>query len=97
MKKIKVTVEVKYRYFEEIEIPSRVTAIGDNAFMACARLASVEIPDKVVSIGEQAFFSCVALEEVDLPDSLTYVAPSAFSNCPSLTGLPDLSGLSAPE
>ena len=65
--------------------------------MACARLASVEIPDKVVSIGKQAFFSCVALEEVDLPDSLTYVADNAFENCPSLTGLPDLSGLSVPE
>jgi len=83
--------------FEELEIPSRVTSIGDQAFMACTSLTSIEIPGRVTSIGDNAFFCCVSLEEVELPDSLEYVAESAFDNCPSLSGLPDLSGLSGPQ
>ena len=82
--------------FEELELPSRITSIGDQAFMVCTRLTSIDIPGRVTSIGENAFFNCVSLEEISLPDSLTYVAESAFDNCPSLTDLPDLSGLYGP-
>ena len=79
--------------FSELELPSRITAIGEQAFLACRNLTSIEIPGKVTSIGDRAFYSCIMLEEVDLPDSLTYVAPNAFDLCPVQATLPDLSDL----
>ena len=37
--------------FSELELPSRITAIGEQAFLACRNLTSIEIPGKVTSIG----------------------------------------------
>ena len=70
------TVEVTYglgkenTYSGDVSIPAtvsyggksyRVTAIGDEAFIACESLHSVVIPNSVISIGSEAFIGCYNL------------------------------------
>ena len=48
----------------EIEIPSSVTQIGDNALYNCEDVTSLVIPISVTSIGDGAFKGCSSLESV---------------------------------
>ena len=73
----------------KISIPDKigertVTAIGDEAFKACASMNAVEIPATVTSIGKAAFYACDALTEITLPASLKTVSELAFASCTAL-------------
>ena len=93
----------------EITVPdtlggSKVTVIGDYAFMNCNKIQKVTIPDGIMKIGEEGdphgvggvFFMCTALEEVEIPDSVQSIAAGAFMWCSSLRtsvlpeGLPEI-------
>ena len=93
----------------EVTIPSvlggsKVTVIGDYAFMNCNKIQKVTIPDGIMKIGEEGdphgvggvFFMCTALEEVEIPDSVQSIAAGAFMWCSSLRtsvlpeGLPEI-------
>ena len=63
---------------EEIDFPSSVTAIGNNAFSSCKDLASIKIPETVTSIGDYAFYYCDNLKRVEIPDSVTSIGTEAF-------------------
>ena len=52
----------------EIEIPDRVTSIGDYAFVVCSSLTSIIIPDSVTSIGEEAFSNCTGLASITVAE-----------------------------
>ena len=54
-------------YTQNLDIPSKVKAIGDGAFYGSNRLKSVRIPASVEFIGKEAFACCDSLEyfEVD--------------------------------
>jgi len=41
----------------EIQIPSKITSIGDRTFEKCCKLKNVQIPDSVVHIGNNSFLS----------------------------------------
>ena len=64
----------------EIEFPSNITYIGDNAFELTA-LQKVDIPDTVTSIGNAAFADCVKLQEVNIGNGTAYISDQAFSGC----------------
>ena len=66
-----------------VSIPEGVTAIGDEAFVACS-IASVHIPQSVTHIGHSAFFMCRHLQEIDIPQSVTHIGDYAFRRCLSL-------------
>ncbi len=72
-----------------IEVPSRVTSIGDRAFSGCSNLTSIEIPSNVTSIGDYAFEDCSVLETVTFGDSsqLESIGDSAFQFCRNLTSI----------
>ena len=44
-----------------MNVPSGVTAIGDDAFADCSSLTTVTIPSSVTSIGDNAFGGCDSL------------------------------------
>lgn len=67
-----------------IEIPQKVTSIGDYGFAFCSSLTSiVEIPEGITTIGEYMFQSCNKLTEVHLPKSISYIEKGAFDLYPS--------------
>ena len=70
-----------------IEVPSRVSSIGAEAFSGCSSLASVLIPSSVTSIGSFAFSGCSSLASVLIPSRVTSIGSFAFQNCSSLNSL----------
>ncbi len=62
---------------------SKITKIGDNAFIEDAALESVDMPS-VESIGEYAFVYCSSLKDVKLSKVGTDIGEGAFSYCEAL-------------
>lgn len=76
---------------EEIEIPSSVTRIGDNAFYYWADedigLKRVVLPKAVKKIGRYAFAYQRQLTEIVLNEGLKEIDDYAFENCHSLKSI----------
>ena len=65
-------------------IPSTITSIGDEAFLACRGLTSISIPNTVSSIGWHAFTACSGLSSLVIPSSVIVIGEEAFSSCSGL-------------
>ena len=74
---------------------SKVTSIGENAFMDCTSLESVELSDSVTSINNQAFWGCSGLTNVVIPASVATIGDKAFIFCKNLTGVTLPNGLTS--
>ncbi len=79
----------RYQELTEASIPALVifdnkayyvTAIGNNAFMNCNKLASVTLPNGLVSIGKNAFRS-TKIKEITFPATLKSIGENAFYYC----------------
>ncbi len=68
-----------------IELPSSLTIIGENAFRYCNSITSIKIPENVSSIGEYAFYNCEGLTSIEIPENVTSIGRSAFLACYALT------------
>lgn len=68
----------------DINIPTTVRKIGENAFGYCSSLTSVAVPDGVTNISGWTFFYCSSLTSVTLPPTLTNIGRNAFYGCSSL-------------
>lgn len=71
----------------DIEIPSNVTKIADEAFWDNQKITSVKIPSSVTEIGESAFEQCENITKVNIPGSVKVIPRTAFCNNYSLTDL----------
>ena len=69
---------------KEINIPSSVTSIGDEAFSGCSNLQEITLPSGVTSIGNSTFWSCSNLRKIALPPSITSIGDEAFYQCKNL-------------
>ena len=64
-----------------------VESVGNYAFYACLKLASVSLPGGIKSIGWAAFRDCAKLTAVEIPDGATSIGSGAFYGCSSLTSV----------
>ena len=67
-------------------VPNSVTNIGTNAFLHCAKLASITLDTNLTGIGSEAFFQCQLLTNVIFPKSVAYIGINAFYNCSRMRG-----------
>ena len=70
-----------FKTLEEVQLPSTLQKIGDQAFKECYSLRSIWVPDGVNEIGEYAFNVCHSLTEVRLPDTVTTMGEHVFRGC----------------
>ena len=80
---------------ETLDLPSRTTAIGNNAFSR-SLLTSLAFGDNsgLTSIGESAFEGTL-IEDITLPAGLRSLGELAFSNCSALTRVTLSEGLTS--
>ena len=73
--------------FEELYYFTNLTALPDEAFSGCTRLAAVKLPKGLTSIGKNAFNGCRALKTLTLPEGLKSIGEGAFMGCRVLNNL----------
>jgi hypothetical protein len=71
----------------EVELPSTLKKIGNDAFYNCSKLEKMDIPSGVSVIGGDAFGKCVKLQTVTIPEGVTTIASSAFDYCAGLKNI----------
>lgn len=57
----------------QIEIPSSVKSIGDEAFCMCKKLKNVSIPEGTEVLGNNVFMYCQNLESVEIPSTVKQI------------------------
>ena len=63
---------------------TKVTSIGDNAFISCTKLTTITLPSTLTTIGNSAFHSCSSLASFSVPGSVTTIGAQAFDYCDNL-------------
>ncbi len=71
----------------EIELPSTLKTIGDNAFEGCEILKNITIPESVTEIGSKAFRYCYQLQSVEIPEGVTTIHDRCFAYCNKLENI----------
>ena len=71
----------------DINIPSSVYSIGEDAFFNNIKLKELVIPNSVKYLGRAAFGCCNSLENVTLPDTIEYIPKQLFTNCDKLKNI----------
>lgn len=69
---------------QEIEVPSNVKIIGEEAFKSRTCVHRIVLPDGLLEIEKRAFARCMNLCEINIPSSVKVIRPNAFSNTKSL-------------
>jgi len=72
-----------------VALDSRITRIGDAAFLNCTLLPSVTIPNSVTAIGNYAFQGCTnaSFTSITISNSVTSIGYYAFQGCNKLTSI----------
>ena len=68
-----------------VELPSRITSVGEYAFANCTNLSQIYLPDKISSIGSEAFSNCESISIIELPNELRSIGSRAFERCSNLS------------
>lgn len=64
---------------------SRLTSLGERAFLDCYALETLDLPSTVTSIGSGCFSGCRSLKTINMSHHLTEIGSSVFTGCNSLT------------
>lgn len=76
---------------KEINLPTNLTTLGDNAFYDCTSLTNISLGN-IEKINENTFYNCTALKSVDL-NNITTIGKSAFKNCKCLENINNLGNI----
>ena len=60
---------------------TKVTSIGQSAFISCSKLETITLPSTLTTIGNYAFFSCSSLTSFSVPGSVETIGSMAFDYC----------------
>ena len=71
--------------FDELQFFTGLTAINENAFMSCSKLATITLPEGITSISSYAFYGCKALTTFTIPQSVIIIGTNTFRGCSGLT------------
>lgn len=63
---------------------SKLSSIGENAFVGCSALSYIVIPSGVEKIPFEAFRDCSSLRAIDTHENLKAIESNAFRNCTAL-------------
>ncbi len=69
---------------ENIDLPSSLREIKDNAFDSCEKLKNLILPEGVKTLGESAFAGCRSLETIHFSSTVSSVGESCFATCLAL-------------
>ena len=73
------------KMLHEMNIPSNVTVIKDNAFKDCQNLHEIVFwGDSLTELGSSAFEGCSSLQSITIPHDLTKIEADTFKNCKNL-------------
>ncbi len=70
-----------------IEIPERITEVGDYTFRGCHNLNRIKFHDSVTKIGNYAFSECSNLTDMVIPAGVIEIGNGAFRGCSNLTNM----------
>lgn len=73
-------------FVKEVEIPSTVQSIGDEAFSG-VEVGTFNLPAGLLSVGKKAFAYNWSLTSIVIPDGVTSLGDSLFYNCQSLASV----------
>lgn len=73
-----------YSYLTELNFPSSLTFIGQDACGNVDRMKSITIPDSVQEISDGAFGGCLRLQNIHLPDNEITYGSGIFCRCETL-------------
>ena len=60
---------------------TKVTSIGESAFISCTKLTTITLPNTLTSIGNYAFHSCSSLASFSVPGSVETIGSMVFESC----------------
>ena len=65
-----------------IELPARLTSLGNYVFRDCASLTSVTFAEgcNLETMGTHVFYDCESLTQIDLPESVKSIGANSFAN-----------------
>lgn len=65
----------------EVQFPSSLKKIADNAMRECGNLVDVEFPEGVEEIGEYALYGCKSLKRITFPSTAKIIGDNVFAHC----------------
>lgn len=65
---------------ENINLPTSLTSIPQDAFSNCTSLKEVTLPGALTELGHQAFKGCTQLTKITIPGTITSFYSSVFAN-----------------
>ena len=69
---------------QKIDIPAKVTHIGEAAFYGCSNLEFTNLSANLTHIDKYSFYNCKNLENIMIPGSVTWIGNLAFAYCSKL-------------
>lgn len=74
------------KHLSKIQLNTKITKIGNEAFRNCTQLTDIRIPKNVKHLGDNAFRDCVNLKTLYIEDEIE-LGERAFENCRNLTSV----------
>ena len=71
----------------DLEIPSDITTISNDAFSGCASIVNLTIGNNIETIGVYAFADCYNLLNISIANNVNKLGDSAFQSCTNLTSI----------
>ena len=72
---------------KELNLPTTLKRIEQNAFSNCANLTEIIIPEGVNFVGDNAFSKCYSVEKLSIPTTLRTISCRTFSDLTSLKSI----------